>query len=451
MRKSRSELPYLVFAALVALVSFLAFCQLRPLEQVLARTVFEPPRAPPAPLRPGFLTSGQQLQSWLEAGDAVPLDVRSREAFEQGHLPAARHLNLDRFSLDQGVDVLRKALGHLGLTGRERVVLYGDSADLPRLGRAFWWLELAGVERLSVLREGHDGWYLAGGALETTTQPPVPVSFELPARVESLVSLEWLRHHFGLAGIEVLDVRDLDSWSRPDYEAPPRFAAGHVPMSSPAGIATWVEDGLPSGDEVWQRLLALGPRPEAYIDLSGELVLYGDGEGEGDDWLGLGYLLLREAGVRARIFAPGWDAWSACDHCPKMKIVTAVEVASRLAEARAVRAPEQESPVIMDLREERAYNHAHPPGALLVPAYDIERNFERALARLELDLDLDRPHVPLVLYCYGRSCVRSREASSFAARHGFLDLWWLRDGLEGWPEEVLPLARILSSNLEMAP
>ena len=49
---------------------------------------------------------------------------------------------------------------------------------------------------------------------------------------------------------------------------------------------------------------------------------------------------------------------------------------------------------------------------------------------------MNRSQTPLVLYCYGRDCIRSRECATIAARHGFLNLLWYREGMDGWEREA---------------
>ena len=46
---------------------------------------------------------------------------------------------------------------------------------------------------------------------------------------------------------------------------------------------------------------------------------------------------------------------------------------------------------------------------------------------------------PGVRYCYGRGCVRSRDAAARLARAGFTNLLWLREGLDAWRAAGLPL------------
>jgi rhodanese-related sulfurtransferase len=47
----------------------------------------------------------------------------------------------------------------------------------------------------------------------------------------------------------------------------------------------------------------------------------------------------------------------------------------------------------------------------------------------------------LIVYCYGPGCTRSRFCSTTAARHGWRNLWWYKDGADGWRSAGLALER----------
>ncbi len=47
--------------------------------------------------------------------------------------------------------------------------------------------------------------------------------------------------------------------------------------------------------------------------------------------------------------------------------------------------------------------------------------------------------LPIVLYCYGRECIRSRNAATHLARMGYMDLLWFREGMPAWLDAGLPV------------
>jgi rhodanese-related sulfurtransferase len=95
--------------------------------------------------------------------------------------------------------------------------------------------------------------------------------------------------------------------------------------------------------------------------------------------------------------------------------------------------------MLFDLRGDREYAWGHVPGAICLPSWNFERDLEATVAKLWPNAD--RARIPLIVYCYGPDCVRSRNCSTIAARHGFLNLCWFRDGLPGWQAAGLELEK----------
>ncbi|HYX22941.1 MAG TPA: rhodanese-like domain-containing protein, partial [Thermoanaerobaculia bacterium] len=250
----------------------------------------------------------------------------------------------------------------------------------------------------------------------------------------------WVRARMGTKGVELLDLRDAGIWMETDYEAPARFAAGHVPHALPFDFRRWLpgEGGWPAAGRVWETLQGLGPRAVTKVDPKAEFVLYG--EGPEDPRPGLGYLLLRRAGIPVRVFPGGFQAWSRDPADPVVRIVGAPEV-DRLLEAENPGLKGDEvarSVVLLDLREAWDFKHEHIPGAYNFPAYTEGTSIGTVVAARWPQAKAAR--TPVVLYCYGRPCIRSRDAAAKLAREGFTNLLWLREGIEAWREAGLPVA-----------
>jgi len=47
----------------------------------------------------------------------------------------------------------------------------------------------------------------------------------------------------------------------------------------------------------------------------------------------------------------------------------------------------------------------------------------------------------LIVYCYGPGCTRSRFCTTTAARQGWRNLWWYKDGQDGWRGAGLEIVR----------
>lgn len=389
-----------------------------------------PPPKPPAPepVFPEILVGPEWLRTALPRGEVVPLDVRPPEAYAAGHLPgAAPAWNTEEEGF--GAGRVRSLLAARGISGTETVVLYGGPDDAETIGRLFWLLEGAGCARVKVLDGGIGAWTAAGG--ELTTAPPSPAAqegFTGKAREETAVSLDEAAQSFGQAGIELLDLRDARGWER--WETPPVFAAGHIPHALPFDLR-WLlpaGGGWPDPAAARRRIGEIGPRPGDPVSPESLFLLYGDDAK--DPRVGLGYLLFRMAGVDVRVFAGGWASWAAEPARPVVRVVTA-------AELRALLDREASRPILLDLRGARDFEIGHLPGARSLPFHRFDEDFEKVVA--EGWPGADRARVPLVLYCYGNDCVRSRKGGTHAARLGFRNLLWFRGGVTEWRAAGYPL------------
>jgi thiosulfate/3-mercaptopyruvate sulfurtransferase len=394
------------------------------------------------PVFPRVLIRAGELAGLLKKGGAVPLDVRPGGAYEQGHLPGAVPLWSPEEEGAGEPARVRSLLAARGITGEETLVLYGG--DREAVARLFWLLRRAGCGEVRILDGGDGGldtWRAAGGALETVSSRRPAVEFRpypigKVAGGKADVDAGWLAESFGQAGVEVLDVRDARGWER--WETPPTFAAGHIPYSLPFDPRALVADtGWPDPAALRKRLGTLGPRPGDPVSLESTFILYG--EDARDPRLGLGYLLLTLAGLDVRVFPGGWREWTAGESRPVIRVTSAAELASWLKREdpglTGDRPPR--GVILIDLREARDFAIGHLPGARALPfllfpeklAETVEQGWPGA----------DRATVPLVFYCYGIDCVRSRKAGAQAVRLGFRNVLWFRGGVQEWRDAGYPL------------
>jgi thiosulfate/3-mercaptopyruvate sulfurtransferase len=398
------------------------------------------PKAPSRELvSPRILIGAGELAGLLKAGRAVPMDVHAPSqpaSYELGHPPGA----VPAWSLDDETavdpDRIRSLLAERGIAGDKAVVLYGDG-DHETVARLFWLLRWAGCAEVRILDGGLAAWRAAGGALETGPSRRPATEFRPPRRDAAVVDAGWLADSFGLAGTEVLDVRDARGWER--WETPPTFAAGHIPYSLPFDPRTLLPEGAgwPDPAEVRRRLGTLGPRPGDPVSLESTFVLYG--QDARDPRLGLGYLLLALAGIDARVFPGGWQEWTAEGSRPVVRVISAAELAARLEreKARLSQGLPPHGLILLDLREARDFAIGHLPGALGLPFHRFTETFAQTVEAGWPDAD--RANIPLVLYCYGPDCVRSRKAGAEAAHLGFRNVLWFRGGIQEWRDAAYPL------------
>jgi len=383
-------------------------------------------------LLPSVQFPGDQIlvtQAWLVKHKAVPVDIRPEAAFAAGHLPGAVRLAVAPECVALGVDCVQRELGKAGLAGDETVVVTGE--DGAAVGEAFWLLEWAGLKNVRVL-EGKANGKMEGG-------PPTRIAraFTAGASESAGADVAWMRARLGEKGVEILDLRDEGIWMEKEYEAPERFAAGHVPHALPFDFRRWRPMDRRAAGAMWATLRTLGPREVTKIDPKAEFVLYG--EGPADLQPGLGYLLLRSAGIPVRVFPGGFGEWSKDPANPVVRIVGAPEV-SRLLEAENPGLPDKvaQSIVVLDLREAYDFRLDHIPGSFNFPAYSEDSTLDKVVE--EKWPRAKAAKTPIVLYCYGRGCIRSRDAAAKLARAGFTHLLWLREGLEAWRAAGLAMA-----------
>jgi thiosulfate/3-mercaptopyruvate sulfurtransferase len=369
-----------------------------------------PPPGPPhdAAAPPRVLIGAPELAAALAAG-AIPLDAADLGGDSGGDLVG-----------------LRTRLAGLGISGRETVVVYGTGREA--VARAYRLLRWAGCAEVRVL----------DGGLETAPPRPAAAEFRPAARGEEVeTDASWIAGTFAQAGVQLLDVRDTRGWER--WETPPTFAAGHIPYSLPFDPRALLAagGGWPDPDAVRGYFANFGPRPGDPVRLDSTFVLYG--EDARDPRADLGYLLLSLAGLDVRVFPGGWKEWKADGARPVVRVISAADLAARLRRENPGLAADRppRGLILFDLREPRDFAIGHLPGALSLPFLHFPEDFGKAVtARWP---GADRATMPLVLYCYGIDCVRSRKAGARAASLGFRDVLWFRGGVEEWRQAGYPL------------
>lgn len=376
---------------------------------------------PPRPERayPEITVSAEKLA----AGGFVPFDARPEVAAGALFLPGAVRADLGRCSaLDPGC--LRAVLSTAGISGETPLAVHGETIDDVAL--AFLRLEAAGCRNVRLLDGGMAAWRQAGKLLvkEAARLPARPFENLSPRGVS--ISAGEVLGRLGDPGFELIDLRDRGDWTRNAYEAPEAFRAGHLPRSlpwDPRGALT-AEGRLPEARGAREAFERLGPRAGEILPRQAEIVLYG--KDDGDPAVPLAYLLLRVMGYEPRVLAGSFAGWRR-EGRPVVRIVEAAEARSVLAGREAL---------ALDLRESIDFGQGHLPGAVLLTLPQRSRLTATVLAaRPGFDRDAD----PLVLYCYGRDCIRSWETSALAARDGFAHILWFREGMTAWQEAGYPV------------
>jgi len=399
------------------------------------------PPPPRPPEYPPIAVTAEEVAGLHSGGELVPLDVRGAEPFAQNHLPGAIRLRWPESCSNSDGPCLGRHLASLGISGNETLLLYGTATNFEEIGRAFLRLETAGCRDVRVLDGGISGWVAAGFELSRHREPRPPQEFLAPLARVTTATQDELWNRFGKRGTEVLDLRDDGSSWLQEYAEPERFAAGHVPHALPFDFRVLLTEGdhWPPPAEARATLLELGPRKGTRLDSQAEFLLYADRATSGR--AGLGYLLMRMMDLPARVVTGGWESWRD-EGRPTVRMIDADAVKKILAVENPGLRQDRATPsaLLIDLREDWDFAMNHLPGAICLSELAFAqggKELAKAVAahrgpRTGFDL-------PLIFYCYGRDCVRSRNAASFVARAGYRDLLWFHDGYPEWRQLDLPV------------
>jgi thiosulfate/3-mercaptopyruvate sulfurtransferase len=382
------------------------------------------------PVYPDVTATVDWLSQRLGARGVIVADARSPEAYARGHVPGAVSIPFDSLPHPAAAS---KALGALGLTGRGRIVCYGAGPLAGDAAGLFWVLDAAGAEGPMLLDGGLDAWIGLGHELETSLAELPAAGWTGTYRPDRAASAAYVALKFGEDGHEIIDTRGWDAWSgsidERDWGVPKRD--GHLPHALPYDFTEFFSpDGsLREPEDTRDSFARVGPRPSSPVDLGDEFIVHGDGGADG----AAGYYLLRRAGFeRVRYFAGGWNEWVSDPDLPVVRIVEADEVMHRLASARRWFRPDAppEDFVLFDVRHWGNHASGHVPGSVSLSSSLFADSLDVYVERYWPGIC--RAGTPIVTYCYGSNCIRSRNCSTIAARKGFVNVERFYEGVDGW-------------------
>jgi len=234
------------------------------------------------------------------------------DAFRAGHLPGAVFLDVDRDLSAPGggrglavgrhpwpaEDAFARAMGRVGIGSGVRVVAYDDASGSVA-ARLWYLLRAHGHEAAAVLDGGLPQWLAEGRPLSTDETAPPPVMFTGRLRPGFVVDTAELvvTHRRRL----VLDARVAPRYRGETEPIDPR--PGHVPG---ARNAPWTDNLTGDAVPLFLSPEALRGRYQALGAAREEPVVYcGSGVTACHDLLGL-----HLAGLRGRLYAGSWSAWS---------------------------------------------------------------------------------------------------------------------------------------------
>jgi 3-mercaptopyruvate sulfurtransferase SseA len=298
------------------------------------------------------------------------------------------------------------------------VILYGDARAPLAAGALHHWLCQFGDPEVRVLNGGFDAWRRAGLPVATgaAPQPPPPVTGSRKMRAPFLAWEERL----GDPGLTILDARPAAAWEQ-----------GHIPFSLPFDFDELANDDgtLMDGPTMRSILATIGPRPRESINLEDAIVVVGF---PGERSRVHPWTALKAAGIDTVILATvTMERWRDMGR-PITRIVHSAEAVRIVADAHRGRPRDRPVPglILFDTRHEPDFAASHLPGAVLLPPDRFAAQLDSVVAARWPGVD--RATVPFAVYCYGPDCIRSRNATTVAARHGFRNLLWFRDGPQGF-------------------
>jgi thiosulfate/3-mercaptopyruvate sulfurtransferase len=264
---------------------------------------------------PGPLVIPNQLAAELAGPDAPTiLDCRwqlaggaDRTGYDQGHLPGAVFVDLDRdLSARPGDggrhplpdrEAFQAAMRRAGVGHDHPVVAY-DQGEPGGAARAWWLLGYFGHRATRVLDGGLPAWVAAG--LPLATDPPAPVPGDFTARPGNRPLLDAAGAARMAAGGVLLDARAPARFQ--GLEEPVDPVAGHIPGARNLPISELLTDhALAPPDRLRQVLAARGAR-------EGTPVGAYCGSGVVASQL---VLALEVAGLPAALYAGSWSDWVA--------------------------------------------------------------------------------------------------------------------------------------------
>lgn len=227
------------------------------------------------------------------------IDIRSPEAYAEGHVEGAISIPLTSISIEANglrnqlpeISVRQDIFAAAGLSYDDTLVLIGDNLA----GRAYIAFDQSGFENLHVVEGGIANWTAPLTSAETTVTPS---NFVLDRAKAEVVDKDYVLSKIGAEGVFIID-------SRGDAD----FNAGSIPGSY--NIPIWVshyQADLQEPSELAAALEALGISKDSEI-----ITTCGSGNVASNQ-----LTALRDLGyTNVKLYDGSWDEWVADPNTPK--------------------------------------------------------------------------------------------------------------------------------------
>ncbi len=258
-------------------------------------------------MEPGeLMKSVSQMTSSGIDPDVIAIDVRTRDAFDEGHIPNARHLDPNAVVAElspitgslRPIAEIEALLGPLGVAANRRVIFYDDRGGF-HAARMMWLMEYLGHKNVAVLNGGLSGWRAVGGPIVQDTPPVAPARFQSAPSPRRHATADDVLRQKETSGAVLIDVRP-----------PAMYAEGHIPW---AVNIPWSqnlgEDGrFLSADKLMAHFRGYGVTPELDVIMHCQVGLASSHS----------YVALRLLGfARVRVYHRSWAEWGGDPALPK--------------------------------------------------------------------------------------------------------------------------------------
>ena len=259
------------------------------------------------PLLP-LLVEPEELEMRLGDKNLRVVDLSRAEHYQQGHVPAAVHLEYARLlaphppamGLAPAAAQLSEVLGGLGLTPATHVVAYDDEGN-GKPARFLRTLDLAGHPRYSLLNGGRMAWLKEHRPLDRAPVPAAAGHYPVTPNGAVTADKTYILSRLGDPGVALLDAR-----SPGEYRGEVRRAAraGHIPGAVNFEWVNAMDPGrelrLRSSEELLRALAGLGVTPDK------EVIVYCHTHHRSAHT----YFVLRHLGfARVKGYPGSWSEW----------------------------------------------------------------------------------------------------------------------------------------------
>lgn len=255
---------------------------------------------------PDLIWSPAQLHERLGDPNLRVIDARSGELFAMGHIPGARHFNVqyltcddtDEKPLQSFIRMWAYLLGQRGVSFENTILFYDEQPSSP-CARGFWFLEMFGHKDVHVMDGGYPAWERAKLPTTRDAEKPKPADFHFTVQGERMATYKDV-----LAAIDdpdkvIFDLRSANERKGIDLRA---ARGGAIPNSV---NLEWIQDFTPEGEikpasELRAQFEAIGVTPDK------EIITYCQSGGRSSH----AYFVLRLLGYpRVRNYKGSWREW----------------------------------------------------------------------------------------------------------------------------------------------